>query len=290
MSRRPARTAKGPRGLTPVVGAAMASVAAGSLIMFSLLAEKVVEPRSSGVAVQPRVPREVDAERSLTVPPPPPEHVGGTPPTSPATSFVLRPPEEAPQPPSPAIHESDRREPLRFVVADLSVDVPQHGRIQASGPRNRVPLSRPTDDGCPGRPQKPGSPGSHPLGGPPACGNPHGEPPGQEAKGGHEKGRGGGASDSARGNPHATPPGHSDKGGAAAGHSHDGHPQPSSDGPNEGGSPAPPAQPGPPSGGSHPHGAPPGQTKESSGESASSGSASSGHPHGAPPGQEKKKS
>ncbi|MDQ3953959.1 MAG: hypothetical protein M3285_00210 [Actinomycetota bacterium] len=277
------RTATGPRGLTQVVGAAMAAVAAGSLIMFSLLAEKVVEPRSRGVAVQPRVPRDVDAERSLTVPPPPPEQVGGTPPSESATTLLISATVVEPAAPiAPSLPELRDPDGTRVVVAEVDV-VPRPGLIGLRVPKNTVtayvgPSAR--GDDCPGRPQKPRSPGTHPHGGPPACGNPHGEPPGQTrnhggaapASQGHSGDTNGSPSDrsNGHGNPHETPPGHS-------------HDAPSHDDSGGDGSSAPPENPP----GEHPHGAPPGQTKESSSES--SGSSSSGHPHGGPPGQEKKK-
>lgn len=279
--------AKGPRGLTQVVGAAMAAVAAGSLILFSLLAERVVEPRSQGVAVQPRVPREVDAERSLTVPPPPPEQVGGTPPSQPATAILLS--EDAVEP-DPAVTPSlpELRDPdvTLFVVAEVDV-TPRAGQIGIRVPKNTVTANvRPTEraDDCPGRPQKPRSPGTHPQGGPPACGNPHGDPPGQSGKdekaGKHgrradashgrasDKTHGSSNRSNDNGSSNAAPPAHSGDGASSHGSA------------GENGHSAPPEN---PSGG-HPHGGPPGQTNGSS-----SGSSSSGNPHGGPPGQEKKK-
>ena len=265
----------------------MAAVAAGSLIMFSLLAEKVVEPRSEGVAVQPRVPREIDAERSLTVPPPPPEQVGGTPPSGPATAVLISADVVEPgRPVTPSLPELRDPDETRFVFAEVDV-VPRPGRIGIRVPKNTVTASvRPSErgDDCPGRPQKPRSPGTHPHGGPPACGNPHGEPPGQAGKdekvGKHGRPAGashGNSGDQTRGSPpdhsdgngssNEAPPGHSDDGGSS----------------RSGGGNAPSAPPeNPPN--DHPRGGPPGQSKESS-----SGSSSSGHPHGGPPGQEKKK-
>lgn len=267
--------------------------------MFSLLAEKVVEPRSRGVAVQPRVPREVDGERSLTVPPPPPEHVGGTPPSGPSTGFFISATEvvEPESPVSPSVLEIERREQAmtRIVFAEVGVEVARE-RIGIRAPRNTVtatvwPSERPGDY-CPGRPEKPRSPGTHPHGGPPACGNPHGEPPGQAGRAekagatgsshGSPRGRTEndtkGSSSETHGKPHETPPGHSNDGG-----SHGDQPGGSGDGGS--GHSAPSGNPGPSSG--HPHGGPPGHTKKSSSES--SGSSSSGNPHGGPPGQQKKR-
>ena len=279
------------RALAPLVGAGMAAVAAGSLVLFSLLAQEAALSPPAGDVVTPRERAAGEGGSEMTLPAP--EENGadnGEVDLVPTRSFLPAPTDEAATTVAaePDTTEENAQGSLFAVIAlrmqdaaTVDVEGPKVAVAQPEEPAGEDPGG---DDDCPGRPNKDREHGEHPHGGPPACGNPHGAPPGYDkndsvdpGSGSHEDtpgnsggaSNGGGSSDNG-GHPHGGPPGHEST-------------------PPKGGSPSyPPAGDGgddgsddyePPSG--HPHGGPPGQTKKE-------GSDDSGHPHGEPPGQAKK--
>ena len=297
------------RGLAPLVGAGMATVAAGSLVMFSLLAQHTALSPAPGDALLPRGPEGTDRP-PVVVPAPEASQQGNTEtPTIPfvTTSFVQpTPPVSAPTSPTEdgAPGDAPPQEDTLLASLDLEINVSEavdlRGPLFDLRPRGHSPSDdHPEEEAkgnreCPGRPTKPRAPGEHPHGGPPACGNPHGEPPGQDksaqARAGHDAGGpdsippespgssgahgvpSGGSSDSTGGSP--------GNGGGSAGSSGGGASSSGGSGGSSSGA----------GGSSHPHGAPPGQAKKESSPPSSSGNSGSHpkHPHGAPPGQAKK--
>ncbi len=267
----------------------MAAVAAGSLILFSFLAERAAITTPRGSSIVPKEPIE-SARGPIVVPapgPPPAETgPGGLPEVIVVGPETSAEPDEPPPISPPAIS------------AAVSVEIAFRPPVRVPGPRVGIRPNRPrppyygepTWDDCPDRPIRPRSPGEHPHGGPPACGNPHGQPPGYAAAknrsptpSGNSRGRrdekpewrhhAGGSDEPKKGGTDAPSPGPSEH------RSTNGKPPGGS-----GGGPPPSHGSGSPhgsgSGSDHPQGGPPGQTKSESG---------SGHPHGGPPGQSKAK-
>ncbi len=313
MKRHGSDSLRRPRGLTPLVGAAMAAVAASSLVMFSLLAEEVVGPQPDGVALQPRSPYVSRGDEALTVPPPAPERdLAQTPPGG-ATGVILAAtaPFSAEGEARPPVTNEETPAPAKDYVgsAYLGYDVQTHPRTAFRGPHNHVTVTPPakqSEHGCPPGPFKPRPAGGHPHGGPPACGNPHGGPPGQARE-----------RDTFHASPGGTPGGpHEDSSSAGRPSEQPGasggppgkparRPRPAGDG-DSGPGPGGPPRGSPGSGrknpddagypqengggsGGHPHGAPPGQSKKESGGEGASPPPDEGHPQGGPPGQKKKK-
>lgn len=272
------------RGLAPLVGAGMAAVAAGSLVLFSFMAERVAIIPPRGRSVAPKEPVE-SAPGPIVVPAPSPTATESTPGGVPEVIAI--------GPATPA--ELDQESAI--VSTTVAVKVAFRPPVRARGPwvgikpnTPRPPdYEGPTQD-CPGRPTTPRAPGGHPHGGPPACGNPHGDPPGYAAA----KNQSSTDSDDSRaergpksqGRHHTGTAGGAKKdGGDASSSSPSKHRSPSGSGdrpaPSDGSGPShhsgsPPGH----SGSDHPQGGPPGHSKSSSG---------SGHPHGGPPGHSKAK-
>lgn len=272
------------RGLAPLVGAGMAAVAAGSLVMFSVLARQATTSPPSGSAVVPRGPQS-SAVETVTLPPaantPAPN---GTAAFSPVAAFEPDVAEAGPETP-PATDGGASRSPRAtgslFASFDLEIRLAEtvdfEGPDAVITPSDEQPPGEPNpDDDCPGPVDKERAAGEHPHGGPPACGNPHGAPPG------YDKDRSGGAdppaahpdrsqeggSDPDRSNPPSSPPGQDSTPPKKT-------PPPANDSESDDGSSS--EQP------DHPHGGPPGQSKDEADESADGG-----NPHGEPPGQAKK--
>ena len=294
------------RGLAPLVGTSMAAVAAGSLVLFSLLAQQTALSPPAGDIIVPRGPQGA---------PGPPVTVGApdenpTPgPTERSTlSFVLTGDSSATSAADdPPTTQPDPASLLASV--DLSIGIDE--TVDFEGPRVDVRPGgthpggeepgpdRPSEDACPGRPTKPRAPGEHPHGGPPACGNPHGGPPGQDKRrssnGPHDStspaaSSPGNSGSSGSGHPHGSPPGREDHESTPpkTGGGGDGPPGRSSGGGTPPGHSGGDAGAGDTSG--NPHGAPPGQTKKESSAGSGSGDSGSptGNPHKSPPGQAKK--
>lgn len=293
------------RGLAPLVGAGMAAVAAGSLVMFSLLAQQTALSPAPGNVIVPRG-QEGGARPPILVAAP--DEGSPTSPTPDSTIPFVTTSTTTPESTSPSDapeggDDTVEPEPEETVLASLDVSIRLDDALDFRGPlvdvRPRGPRPAggedpPGDDGddghdgdsCPGRPDKDRAKGDHPHGGPPACGNPHGGPPGQANKGGAGAASHAGppASPGNSGESHGSgsgsqgPPSHADdhssSGGGSQGGGSSSHSSPSAGG--NGGS----------GGSSHPHGGPPGQAKKSSSGGGSGNS--SGHPHGRPPGQAKK--
>ena len=296
----------------------MAAVAAGSLVLFSLLAQQAALSRRSGDVLAPLGPQRGGGS-TVTLPAPQVAPLADTNPGAAGAVITIL---DTAGPAGTGLaaqlerirnQDPDPR-PDGFLAA-LSLRMPTTTTLDFQGsqlgvsPRQIVPGPKTPDppaiDDCPSGPDKSRAPGEHPHGGPPACGNPHGGPPGYDADRSRgpkaDKARGpkdgsggsdGGGPDGA-GAPSYAPPGQEDR--PASGNENGSGP--SSPG-RSGAAPNPGS--GAPSGGSdHPHGAPPGQSKDAStsaqpsappehAEDGNSGG-SSGHPHGGPPGQTKKK-
>lgn len=286
-----------------MVGAGMAAVAAGSLVMFSLLAQQTALSPTPGEVVVPRGPEGRDRP-AVVVPAPEPSGSGATE-DSQTLSFVAldsglpnNPSTSAP-PTTEAGAAPERTRPEETLLASLDLQIRMSETVDLRGPlsnlrpRERGPLDddpKDEDKDCPGRPNPERAPGEHPHGAPPACGNPHGSPPGQ-TKSDNAPVAGAKGSDTAPATPPGSHTGGSGSGGSSASSGSSGSPGSS----GSSGSPsAPPSTGGSSSSGSggsdHPHGAPPGQAKKESSSSSSGGGSGSHpeHPHGGPPGQAKK--
>ena len=272
------------RMLAPLVGAGMAAVAAGSLVLFSLLAQEAALSPPAGEVVTPRVPAG-GPPSEVTVPASGDGSELGFE-LAPAAAFLVGEPPSAVDEAPETGGETTAGDALVSVLAvkmKLATTLDFEGPTVGVGSRKRTggdPADPPADD-CPGRPDKDRARGEHPHGGPPACGNPHGAPPGYGkndpedpgspgSSGEREPGGSGGSGKESGGqdHPHGGPPGREST------------PPKSPPGPpDDGGADGDGADPQGPS--EHPHGGPPGQDK-------GDGSTGSGNPHGAPPGQTKK--
>jgi hypothetical protein len=293
--------------LAPLAGLTMAVIAAGCLVIFSMVASNTADLGAPGNnAARPQnPPGGGDGAVTIALPDGPAGSGGSSVTTSQGGEASTRD-EIAALAETPAASDGDvpsGESIAAGAVADFFGGTPDEvieSRIaMLTGiPSPRVSTSRPTEspskekpngptgDGGPYCPPSKGDKDEHsrgnPHGGPPACGNQHGAPPGYD----HEKEESppseeqpvapprSGGEDSPPPSKHkdspppASPPGRS--GHAKDGHPHGGPPGQSGNGGKSSG------------GGGHPHGGPPGQ---SGGDAPGK---SGGHPHGGPPGQAKK--
>lgn len=243
--------------LALLVGAGMAAVAAGSLVLFSLSAQRGALLPPATAPVRPEAPG-TEPREAVTVP------AFGSPVTTSAAARLITTTEVLDSVPLEVQQVASSQRRSRSVV-DLDIELPV--RFPARHVSVAVSRDSETWDECPSASDPTRAPSDHPHGGPPACGNPHGGPPGYE--GADRKSSKGGEADSPEGSP-ASP---TDE--KAATKDEDSQEQPSSD--SEEGSTDPSG---------HPHGGPPGQAEDASSDSDES---NGGHPHGAPPGQTKAK-
>ena len=241
------------RQVTPLVGTAMAAVAAGSLVLFSLLAERTALEDSQGGALRPRAPVHGDAPHHVTIGAAPGDPDEGS--RTPGGTLFVSPLRTTVVAPAAQIIRN------RSLLASASLDIERLEVAEASGPI--VPISPPavaqTPDepnehaGCPGSPTKPHAKKTHPHGRPPACGNPHGRPPGEVRR----------AEATAPQSRHAKSGGTPPADGRASGRSRGrGESPPPADRPGGRPSRPPQSQPGRDAAPEDPHGGPPGQTKE----------------------------
>ncbi len=287
------------RGLAPLVGAGMAAVAAGSLVLFSLLAQQTALSPEAGQIIVPRAPLGADGP-TVTLPPP-----SGSPDidgrvedpfiaTTPAGAHtVATSPSVGPPFSSLSTTREVETRPGETLLASLDLPLRVNDAMDFQGPVVGVqptgadaPSEHTGPKDCTGEAR---TRDKHRRGGSPACSNPHGGPPGQLKKQQHSaSGQGSPSPASSAGRPSNGGGSPNDPPSSSAGHS---SPPPKETG--GGGPPEHASGGGSPNGSpSHPHAAPPGQAKKESAPAPSNGNgagAPSGHPHGAPPGQGKKK-